>query len=155
MTTKLSKGDAAPDFVLENQDGEEVTLKSYRGKKVLLYFYPKASTSGCKNQSCAVNEALPELNKLNCEAIGMSADTVKRQKNFAVKNDYNFPLLADLEHVIGDQYGIWGQKKMCGKEYMGIIRSSFLIDEEGKILEAWYKVSPKDTVPKAMAALEA
>ncbi|NLG18528.1 MAG: thioredoxin-dependent thiol peroxidase [Fibrobacter sp.] len=152
--SKLVKGDKAPDFELQDQSSTDVKLSGYRGRKVLLYFYPRAETPGCTVQSCSVRDARDEMAELGVAVIGISPDLPKKQASFDNKHNLRFPLLSDPEHKAADAYGVWGEKKMAGKKYMGIIRSSFLIDEKGKIIEAWYKVSPKDTVPNAMKALK-
>jgi len=151
--TKLNKGDAAPDFTLADQDGKKVTLSDFKGRKLLLYFYPKALTSGCTTQAQAVRDALEELAGRGVAAVGISPDEQKDQKKFDDKHALGFPLLCDEDHSVADSYGVWGEKSMYGKKFMGIIRSSFLIDEGGRIIDAWYKVSPKDTVPKALDVL--
>ena len=150
---ELKAGDKAPSFVSHDQDGNRVKLSDFAGKKVLIYFYPKADTPGCTTQSCAVEEARNDFSESSTVVIGVSPDNQKKQKNFAKKYNLNFPLLCDEDHSIAESFGVWGEKKMCGKTYMGIIRSSFLIDGTGRIIEAWNKVSPKDTVPFAKAVL--
>ena len=149
----LKPQDKAPDFSLLDQDGNQRSLADYKGKIILLYFYPKANTPGCTKQSCLINDSLAQLNKLNVEAIGISPDAVAKQKKFAEKFGLQFALLSDEDHTIAELYDVWGEKKMYGKSYMGIIRSAFLIDEDGVLIDVWYKVSPKDTVDKAMAKL--
>ena len=149
----LKKGDKAPAFQLMDQNQKKVKLSDYKQNKLLLYFYPKANTGGCTKQALAVRDALGELSKQGVSALGISPDTPQLQKKFDDKHTLGFPLLSDPDHKVADAYGVWGEKSMYGKKYEGIIRSSFLIDTGGKIIEAWYKVSPKDTVPKAMAAL--
>lgn len=151
---KLDKSDKAPEFKLKDQDGNFHSLSDYRGEKVFIYFYPRANTPGCTTQSCNVQEALPDFTGLKVKVFGISPDTPEKQKKFADKYDLNFTLLCDEEKQVADAFGVWGEKKMYGKVSMGIIRSSFLIDEEGNIAETWYKVSPKDTVPKAMEVLK-
>ncbi len=151
----LEAGDKAPAFNLMDQNGDKVKLSDYKGGKVLVYFYPKAGTSGCTTQACSVRDALPELGDLDVAAVGISPDEPEQQKKFDEKNDLGFPLLSDPDHKVADAYGVWAEKSMYGKKYMGIIRSSFLVDEKGKVARAWYKISPKKTVPEAMAALEA
>jgi peroxiredoxin Q/BCP len=151
---KLDKGEISPDFSLEDQNGNIVNLSDYRGRKVLLYFYPKANTPGCTTQSCEVRDAKDDFNATGVDVIGISPDTVRRQKNFDEKHSLNFPLLSDEDHKVAELYGVWGEKKLYGKVYMGIIRSSFLIDEDGKIIESWYKISPKKTVPEAKSFLK-
>ena len=128
-------------------------LSEFKGRKVLLYFYPKADTPGCTTQSCAVRDARQDMKKLNVAVLGLSPDEPADQKKFDVKFSLGFPLLADTDHSVAEAYGVWGDKTNYGKTYKGIIRSSFLIDENGVIQRAWYKVKPEDTVPKAQAAL--
>ena len=154
MDKKLSKGDSCPDFNLKDQDGKTHRLEDYKGKYLLVYFYPKAMTPGCTTQSCAVSEAVDDLSGLNCAAIGISPDEPEKQKKFELKYNLRFPLLCDTDHTVAEAFGVWGEKSMYGKKYYGIIRSSFLIDPEGDIVESWYKVKPGDTVPKAAKALE-
>ncbi len=151
---KITAGEKAPDFTLKDQNGNDVSLSSYKGRKVLVYFYPKANTPGCTTQSCAVEEARPDFETLNTAVIGISPDTVDKQKKFAEKYSLDFPLLSDEDHSVAEAFGVWGEKKLYGKTYMGIIRSSFLIDESGVVAESWYKVSPKNTVPYAMKVLK-
>ena len=151
---KLKKGDKAPAFNLTDQDGQKVTLSDFKGKKLLLYFYPKANTGGCTKQAISIRDAKGELDRLGVAAVGISPDLPAAQKKFDTKQDLGFPLLSDPDHKVADFYGTWGEKSMYGKKYKGIIRSSFLIGQDGKIIDAWYKVSPKDTVPKALKALE-
>lgn len=150
----LKKGDKAPAFNLKNQDGKPVKLADFKGKKLLLYFYPKANTSGCTKQACSIRDARLDLDELGVAAVGISPDLPDAQKKFDGKYALEFPLLSDPEHTAAEAYGTWGEKKMYGKSYMGIVRSSFLIDEKGKILGAWYKVKPENTVPEAKKALE-
>ncbi len=149
----LAKGQKAPDFTLSKQDGTAVSLAGHAGHKVLLYFYPKADTPGCTTQSCAVRDALGALATLGVAALGISPDAPPQQQRFDEKYNLGFPLLADPDHAVAEAYGVWGEKTNYGKTYMGIIRSAFLVDEQGLIAEAWYKVSPGDTVPNVLAAL--
>ena len=149
----LKKGDQAPSFHLVDQNGKEVKLSDFKGKKVLVYFYPKANTSGCTKQACSVRDARSELQGLGITALGISADAVDTQKKFDKKHSLSFPLLSDPDHKVAEMYGAWGEKKMYGKSFMGIVRSSFLIDEAGKILGAWYKIKPENTVPEATKVL--
>ena len=151
---KLDAGDKASSFALKDQNEKEVALEDYKGKKVLVYFYPKADTPGCTKQACSVRDARAELADLGVHVIGISPDAPGKQKKFDDKYDLGFTLLSDQDNAVAKAYGAWGEKSMYGKKYEGIIRSALLLDEEGKVLQTWYKVSPKDTVPKVLEALE-
>jgi peroxiredoxin Q/BCP len=152
---KLKASDKAPVFSLPDQNGKKISLSDFKGKKVLLYFYPKADTPGCTKQSCSVRDSEKELNKLGVLALGISPDTPEAQKKFDDKFNLGFTLLCDPDHKSARAYGVWGKKSMYGKTYEGIIRSSFLIDEKGIITKAWYKVKPLDTIPEAIEILTA
>lgn len=149
----LEPGDPAPDFTLLDQHGEKVALKKLRGQKVVVYFYPRANTPGCTTQSCAVRDAQADLAKLGAVALGISPDKPAAQAKFDDKYTLGFSLLADEDHTVAEAFGVWAEKSMYGKKYMGIVRSAFVIDEKGRIAATFYKVSPKDTVPKVLAAL--
>src|SRR5947199_4707751 len=151
---KLKPGNAAPDFALSDQRGKTVKLKDFRGKKVVVYFYPKADTPGCTTQSCALRDAEPDLKKLKAVVLGISPDTPEKQLKFDEKYDLGFTLLADTEHTVAEKYGVWGEKMNYGRKYMGIVRSAFVVDEKGKLAGVFYKISPKDTVPKVTKVLE-
>jgi len=151
---QLKKGDTAPDFALKDQNGTTVALSDFRGRKLLVYFYPKAMTSGCTTQALNVRDAKDRLKALGASAVGISPDSPKDQKKFDEKYQLGFPLLSDTDNAVAKAYGAWGEKSMYGKKYEGIIRSSFLVDESGKIVEAWYKVKPDDTAPKVCQVLE-
>ena len=151
--TRLQAGDPAPAFSLEDQTGRVVRLSEFAGRKLLVYFYPQTDTPGCTVQSCAVRDALPELSLLGVDVVGISPDEPRDQAAFDEKFRLGFPLLADLGHLVAEDWGVWAEKMNYGKKYWGIVRSSFLVDERGRIQEAFYKVSPKDTVPKALRAL--
>ncbi|HEY8202650.1 MAG TPA: thioredoxin-dependent thiol peroxidase [Actinomycetota bacterium] len=151
--SQLKPGDPAPSFELPDQNGRPVRLEDYRGRKLLVYFYPKADTSGCTAQSCSVRDHLGGLEALGAAAVGISPDLPKAQAKFDAKYGLGFPLLSDPNHVAAEAFGVWAEKSMYGKKYMGIVRSAFLVDEDGTISDAWYKVSPGDTVPNALAAL--
>ncbi|MCX6538208.1 MAG: thioredoxin-dependent thiol peroxidase [Acidobacteria bacterium] len=151
---QLKPGDKAPAFSLKDQQGKSVKLSAFKGQKVLIYFYPKADTPGCTKQSCNVRDARPTFGKLGVAAIGISPDKPEAQQKFDTKFSLGFPLLADTDHAVAEAYGVWGEKSMYGRKYFGIVRSSFLIDEKGKIAQAWYTVSPDETVPLAIAALK-
>jgi peroxiredoxin Q/BCP len=147
----LEPGDAAPDFTLPDQDGNELSLSSLKGRKVLVYFYPKADTPGCTTQACGLRDAKPELGET--AVIGISPDKSAKLKKFDDKYGLGFPLVGDEDHSVAEAYGVWAEKSMYGKKYWGIVRSAFLVDEQGAIAEAWYKVSPKDTVTNLLKAL--
>jgi peroxiredoxin Q/BCP len=149
----LKAKDPAPEFALPDQNGELVRLSDFRGRKLLLYFYPKADTPGCTTQACSIRDAGGELSGLGLAAVGISPDRPQAQQKFSAKYALGFPLLSDPEHKTAKAYGVWKERKLYGKSFLGIVRSSFLIDEEGRIEEAWYKISPKDTVPAALEAL--
>ena len=148
----LEPGDKAPAINLLDQSGEKVSLKDFKGQDVLVYFYPKADTPGCTTQACGLRDAKPDLG--DAVVLGISPDKPEKQAKFDEKYGLGFPLLSDPEHEVAEAFDVWGEKKNYGRTYMGIIRSSFLIDGKGKVQEAWYKVSPKDTPTKFLAALE-
>jgi peroxiredoxin Q/BCP len=150
----LNTGEKAPDFFLKDQNEKEVKLEDFKGKKLLVYFYPKADTPGCTKQACNVRDARKKLADLGVDVVGISPDKPSKQKRFDDKHDLGFTLLSDQDNAIAKAYGAWGEKSMYGKKYQGIIRSSLLIDEQGNVVETWYKVSPKDTVNKALKTLE-
>ncbi len=152
---KLEIGDEAPAFSLRDQAGQTVSLADFRGRKLMVYFYPKASTPGCTVQACAVRDAEPALREARVSVVGISPDKPLAQSRFDAKHMLGFPLLADEDHQVAEAYGVWGEKSMYGKTYMGIIRSAFLVDGKGVIEAAWYGVSPQDTVPRLLAALDA
>jgi peroxiredoxin Q/BCP len=152
----LKPGDKAPDFTLLDQNGEPFSLsKSLKARKVLhfVYFYPKADTPGCTQQSCGLRDIAGDVG--DTVIIGISPDKPAKLEKFDTKYSLGFPLLSDEDHAVAEAYDVWTEKSMYGKKYMGILRSAFLIDEKGKVQEAWYKVSPKDTplnLTKALAA---
>jgi thioredoxin-dependent peroxiredoxin len=150
-STALSAGDRAPAFTLLDQNGTKVKLSDFKGRKVLVYFYPKADTPGCTTQSCALRDIAGDIG--DTAIIGISPDPPEKQKKFDDKYGLGFPLLADTEHTIAEKYGVWGEKVNYGRTYMGIIRSAFLVDEKGRIEQAWPKISPKDTPTKLLQAL--
>lgn len=150
---KLSVGDKAPSFSLKDQNGRKVSLSDFKGRKLLLYFYPKADTPGCTTQSTCVRDATAELAESGVAVLGISPDEPDKQKRFDEKHSLGFPLLSDPDHKTAQAYGAWGMKSMYGKTYEGILRSSFLIDKDGKVLQASYKVKPQDTVPNARKVL--
>jgi peroxiredoxin Q/BCP len=149
---RLEAGKKAPAFTLLDQDGQKVKLSDFKGRKVLVYFYPKADTPGCTTQSCGLRDVAGEVG--DTVILGISPDKPEKQKKFDEKYSLGFPLLADEEHAVAEKFGVWGEKKNYGRVYMGIIRSAFLIDEAGKLQEVWYKISPKDTPTKLVKALQ-
>ena len=150
---ELKSGASAPAFSLLDQDAKTVQFSDFTGKKLLVYFYPKADTPGCTTQACSIRDAMPDFKNLGIDAVGISPDEPKDLKEFIDKYGLNFSLLSDPDHKTADAYGTWGEKSKYGKTYEGIIRSSFLLDEQGRVVQAWYEVSPKDTVPFAKEAL--
>ena len=140
----LTAGTLAPAFTLLNQDGEAVNLADFKGKKVLAYFYPKAMTPGCTVQACGLRDSKAELDAHNVVVLGISIDPVKRLPKFIERDNLNFTLLSDEDHVVADQFGVWGEKKFMGKVYNGLHRQSFLINEEGVIEHVFNKFKTKD-----------
>ena len=151
--TSLKVGDKAPAFEGVNQNGEKISLSDFTGKKLILYFYPKDNTPGCTAESCNLNENYDAWLEKGFEVVGVSPDSQKSHQNFISKFGLRFNLISDTEKEILEAYGAWGEKSMYGKKFEGIIRSSFLIDEKGKIVHPWYKVKPEDTVPLALEAI--
>ncbi len=149
--TELQPGADAPSFTLLDQSGTPVSLSDYKGRKVLMYFYPKADTPGCTKQSCALRDVVGQVG--DTAILGVSPDKPAKQAKFDAKYGLGFPLLADEDHTVAEAYGVWAEKSMYGKKYMGIVRSAFLIDEDGRIADAWYKVKPVDTATNLLAAL--
>jgi peroxiredoxin Q/BCP len=139
----VEKGSRAPDFTLASDQGGEVRLSALRGKKVVLYFYPKDDTPGCTIQACDFRDAQPTFAGLDAVVLGVSADSVDSHGKFREKFALNFPLLADVDHAVSSAYGVWKEKSMYGRTFMGIERSTFLIDEDGVVLEAWRRVNPQ------------
>lgn len=145
------EGSAAPNIKLLNQDGDTVALSLFKGRKVLIYFYPKADTPGCTTQSCALRDIAEEIG--DTVIIGISPDAPAKLKKFDDKYSLGFTLLSDEDHAVAEQFGVWVEKSMYGRKYMGVQRSSFLIDEKGRIERAWPKISPKDTPTQLLKAL--
>ena len=152
VTMPLKPGDKAPAFTLLDQDENKVKLGDLKGRKVLVYFYPRADTPGCTTQACGLRDILGDVG--DTVILGISPDTPAKQKKFDDKYGLGFQLLADEDHAVADAFGVWGEKSNYGKKYMGIIRSAFLVDEKGEIEHAWYKVSPKDTPTNLLKALD-
>ena len=149
----LKAGDKAPVFTLEDQGGTPVKLSAFKGKKVLVYFYPKADTPGCTTQACGLRDIANDVG--DAVILGISPDKPEKLARFDEKYALGFTLLSDPDHAAAEAWGTWGEKSLYGRKYMGIIRSAFLVDDKGKIAEAWYKISPKDTPKKLLAALAA
>jgi peroxiredoxin Q/BCP len=141
---ELNIGDKAPDFKAKDQDGNEIKLSDFKGKKVILYFYPKDNTPGCTAQACNLRDNYEDLQKDGYVVLGVSQDSEKSHKKFIEKQGLPFPLIADEDHTVHNLYGTWGEKKMYGKTYMGTLRTTFVIDEEGKIEDIIQKVKTKD-----------
>jgi thioredoxin-dependent peroxiredoxin len=147
----LKPGDKAPAIKLSDQSGATVKLTDFKGRKVLVFFYPKADTPGCTTQACGLRDIAGDVG--DTAILGISPDPPAKQKKFDAKYGLGFPLLADEDHAVADAYGVWGEKTLYGRKYMGIVRSAFLVDEKRRIADAWYKVSPKDTPKNLLAAL--
>jgi peroxiredoxin Q/BCP len=153
----IQTGDDAPDFELPDHDGNPVRLSDLRGNPVVLYFYPRADTPGCTTQACGVRDRRADYEAAGATVLGVSPDPVSRVKRFHDKRDLNFTLLADEDHAVSERYGVWGEKSMYGKKYMGASRTTFLIDGDGKVAHVIPKASPKthdDVVLKALAELD-
>lgn len=143
-------GETAPDFELLNQDGKAVKLSDYRGKKVILFAYPKAATSGCTEQACGLRDSFPQFQNANATVLGLSPDEPKALKKWKDAESLPYDLLSDAEHQVLEAWGVWGEKSMYGKKYMGVIRSHWVIDENGVIVDAQVGVSPKVSVQAAV-----
>ena len=147
-TSRLTAGDQAPDFTLQDAAGNSVALADYRGKKTIVYFYPAASTPGCTKQACDFRDSLESLQGLGYAVLGISPDKIAKLEKFVAKEELNFPLLSDEDHAVAEAYGAWGEKKNYGKVYEGLIRSTIVLDEEGKIALAQYNVRATGHVAK-------
>jgi peroxiredoxin Q/BCP len=151
----LKEGTMAPDFSLPADGGGEVSLSDYRGKKVVLYFYPKDDTPGCTTEACNFRDDYSQLLAAGAAVVGVSPDTVQSHDQFKSKYSLPFALLSDPDHRVAEIYGAWGEKKMFGKTYEGVLRSTFIVDEEGKISKVFAKVKPKNHSQEVLAALRA
>ena len=151
----ITTGDIAPTFSLAASGGRTVSLDAMQGKAFVLYFYPKADTSGCTKEACAFQEALPALGKLGLEVIGVSPDPLPPIEKFAVKYDLTFPLASDATKAVAEAYGVWVEKSMYGRKYMGIERSTFLIDATGVVAQAWHNVKVPGHAEAVLAAAQA
>ncbi len=148
----LNEGDIAPDFTVNDQDENSVKLSTYKGKKVVLYFYPRDMTPGCTKQACSLRDGISDLKKNNIEVLGVSTDDEKKHQKFIDKHELPFTLLADTEHEVSEAYGVWVEKNMYGKKYMGIKRTTFLIDEKGKIVKIFKKVKVSEHADEVLEA---
>jgi peroxiredoxin Q/BCP len=153
MAIELKSGDKAPEFTLPDKNGKDVSLKDFRGKRVIVYFYPKDDTPGCTMEAKHFTDSIEEFAQLDAVILGISTDTPESHVKFTDKHNLKVTLLSDIEHKVLTAYGAWGIKKMYGKEYWGTIRSTFLVDSEGKIAESWYNVKVKGHVDSVKEAL--
>lgn len=151
MSDAPAAGDRAPAFHLATQTGEKIRLSSFKGRKVLVFFYPKADTPGCTTQACGLRDIADEID--DTVILGISPDEPDKLAKFDEKYGLGFTLLSDPEHKTSEAYGVWAEKSMYGRKYLGIVRSAFLVDEQGKVEVAWPKISPKDTPTKLLKAL--
>lgn len=150
----LKVGDRVPDFTVNDQDGNPISLKDYKERKLIVFFYPKANTPGCTAEACNLRDNYQELKKLGFELLGVSADSEKRQANFKDKYDFPFPLLADEKKQVIEAFGVWGEKKFMGRTYDGIHRKTFLIDEKGLVSHVIDKVKTKDHTAQILELIE-
>lgn len=151
----LNEGDTAPDFAVNDQDGKKVKLSDYKGKNIALYFYPRDMTPGCTKEACSFRDRYEDLQKNNIIVFGVSADNEKKHQKFIEKHELPFPLLADTENKVSELYGVWVEKNMYGKKYMGIKRTTFLIDQDGKILKIFKKVKVSEHADEVLEAFTA
>jgi peroxiredoxin Q/BCP len=153
MTDWIQEGDTAPDFTLKADDGRDVRLSGFRGRPVVLYFYPKDDTPGCTKEACAFRDRRKDMEERGAAVLGVSPDTVASHGQFRDKYSLNFPLLADPDHKVAESYGAWGEKTFMGRTSTGIRRSTFVIDRDGKVAKAWHKVSVDGHDEQVLAAL--
>jgi peroxiredoxin Q/BCP len=150
---ELKTGDTAPDFEATTDTGDTLKLSDLRGKRVVLYFYPKDNTTGCTQQACAFRDSYPEITEKNAVVLGVSPDSARSHTGFKSKHELPFTLLVDSDNAVAEQYDVWREKSMYGRQYMGILRSHFVIDEQGKIVDAVYNVKASESAKKAVASL--
>ena len=153
ITQPLQVSDPAPGFKLASDRGEAVQLSDFRGKRVIAYFYPKDDTTGCTTQACGFRDNYPQIEEQNAVVLGISPDDVKSHQKFKAKYKLPFILLADEDHAVAEAYGVWQEKALYGRKYMGVVRSHFVIDEKGRLADVQIKVSPEDSVARAIASL--
>ena len=149
----IEPGQSAPDFELPDQDGNPLRLSDLRGGLVVLYFYPKADTPGCTTQACGIRDHRSDYDAIGATVLGVSPDPVKAVKKFYDKQDLGFTLLADSDHAVAEQYGVWGEKKYAGKSYFGVFRSTFVIDAEGNVAKVMHNVKPDGHPEQVLAVL--
>lgn len=152
--SRLKTGDPAPDFEAPTDSGDVIRLRDFLGKKVILYFYPKDDTSGCTTQACGFRDAFPRIEREGAVVLGVSPDGQESHRRFKRKLDLPFTLLVDADHAIAEKYGAWGEKSMYGRKYFGIIRSHFVIDSDGRLLDVKYKANPRKSAEESLAILE-
>lgn len=151
--SKISVGDPAPDFVAITESGATLRLSDLRGKRVILFFYPKDDTPGCTTQACGFRDQYPVIEEKNAVVLGVSPDGARSHQKFKTKHNLPYRLIVDEDHAIAEAYGVWEEKNMFGVKHMGIVRSHFVIGEDGKVVDAQVKVSPTDSVARAVEAL--
>ena len=151
--SELKVGDPAPDFEAQNQEGETVRLSDLRGRRVVLYFYPKDNTPGCTTQACGFRDQYPAFGEKNTVVLGVSTDNARSHQRFRERYNLPFPLLVDSDHQLAEQFGVWRQKKLAGHTYMGIVRSHFVIDEQGRLADVRYDVKAAQSSELALDAL--
>jgi peroxiredoxin Q/BCP len=149
----VREGERAPEFELQSDRGDTVRLEDFRGRRIVLYFYPKDDTSGCTKEACGFRDAMPELEDLDTVVLGVSPDDVGSHAKFRSKYDLNFPLLADPEHEVASAYGVWGKKKMYGRKYEGILRTTFVIGPDGQVEKVFENVKPAEHAEEILQAL--
>jgi peroxiredoxin Q/BCP len=152
---ELKAGDQAPDFEAVTDEDERVRLSDFRGRKVVLYFYPKDDTTGCTTQACSFRDSYEGVTGANAVVLGVSPDSVRSHQRFKSKYSLPFPLLVDGDHTIAEAYGVWQEKSMYGRKYMGMLRSHFVIDEQGKVVDARYNVKASESAKLSLQALGA
>ena len=150
---KIKEGQSAPDFTLSDQDGKNHSLSDFKGSWVLVYFYPKDDTPGCTKEACAIRDDIPRFDKLKVKVLGISVDSVKSHKKFAEKYNLPFTLLADEDKEVVKKYGVWQKKSFMGKEYMGTVRTSFLINPAGKVAKIYENVKPETHIEEVLSDL--